>query len=67
MKRELTKEEEKKLQSICKRIEKISKELKEMGMSVYLTTTFNIMDEYTENADDVLAWAKVDGWSGGDW
>ena len=67
MKRELTEEEDKKLKSICKRIEKISKELDEMGMSVYLTDVFNIMDEYTDNPDDVLACAIIGDWSGGDW
>jgi len=66
---ELTDKEQKKINSILSRVAKISKEIDELGYTVYITDRFNLMSNnshgFTEK--DVVVSVSVSGWSGGDW
>lgn len=72
---ELTIEQEKKLNSIARRIQKASNEIKEMGFDVYLTAhgSVNIMngESHDKNQypikENVVFNFDVSGWDAGDW
>ncbi len=72
---ELTIEQEKKLNSIARRIQKASNEIKEMGFNVYLSShgSVNIMngDSHDSNQqpmqENIVFNFYVNGWDAGDW
>lgn len=74
MARKLTEQEEKKLQSINKRILKCAKDIDDMGFSVYLNSSgLSIIDgdSHDENCqplyDNEIMTIRVQRWDGGDW
>ena len=72
---ELTIEQEKKLNSIARRIKKASDEIVEMGFDVYLSAhgSVNIMngESHDSNCDpikeNVVFHFSINGWDAGDW
>jgi hypothetical protein len=72
---ELTAEQEKKLNSIARRIKKASKELVDMGFNVYLSPhgSVNVMygishDDYQNPIrENVVFNFNIEGWDAGDW
>tara|TARA_R110002051_G_C8314811_1_gene433851 strand:+ start:268 stop:489 length:222 start_codon:yes stop_codon:yes gene_type:complete len=72
---ELTIEQEKKLNSIARRIQKASNEIKEMGFDVYLSAhgSVNIMNGESHDSnhqpmqENVVFNFSVNGWDAGDW
>ena len=72
---ELTTEQEKKLNSIARRIQKASNEIVEMGFDVYLSAhgTVNIMNGVThdehqaQTQENIVYDFHINGWDAGDW
>ena len=72
---ELTIEQEKKLNSIARRIKKASDEIVEMGFDVYLSAhgSVNIMNgeshdsNYNPIKENVVFQFSINGWDAGDW
>ena len=72
---ELTIEQEKKLNSIARRIQKASNEIQEMGFDIYLSAhgSVNVMngDSHDSNQqpikENVVFNFSVNGWDAGDW
>jgi len=74
MVRKLNEQEEKKLQSINKRILKCAKDIADMGFNVYLNSAgLSIIDSDSHDKDsqplydNVIMTIRVQGWDGGDW
>jgi|TARA_R110000822_G_scaffold289250_1_gene410547 hypothetical protein len=72
---ELTIEQEKKLNSIARRMQKASNEIKEMGFDIYLSAhgSVNIMNGDSHDSktqpmqENVVFNFYVNGWDAGDW
>lgn len=65
---ELTQQEEKKIASICRRLEKIAKELEELNLCMHVTGNCELLASYNavNGKGEVIATAYTHNWGGGD-
>jgi hypothetical protein len=61
-------ERDKKVKSICKRLEKIAKELDLLDLTVHINGSCEILESYTaiQGKGEIIATAYTHNWGGGD-
>lgn len=61
-------ERDKKVLSICKRLEKIAKELDQLDLTVHINGNCELLENYsaTQGKGEVVATAYTHNWGGGD-